>query len=254
MRLVILSWFVPEYEVGVDEAGRGPAIGPLVVCALSVPRSDRELLIDLGVDDSKRLSKKVRESIYREILSFSESRAWRVGLEICDPWKIDKWMTTGSLNSLEVELFADAIKISAEPSEVCSVFLDACDVDAGRFGRNVSSKLGKSWAHCLVKSEHQLDSADLIVGAASIIAKVTRDNEIAKLSRLMGMELGSGYPSDPVTKKAIDLLCSSEGPHEALRWSWANVSRSWIKQNKRPMPDRFPDSGAPTQSALGDWN
>ncbi len=244
---------MPGGEVGADEAGRGPAIGPLVVCALTVPRSDRELLFDLGVDDSKRLSKKFRMSIYREILAYSESRGWGVGLEICEAWKIDKWMTTGTLNTLEVELFADAIKLSAEPSEVCSIFLDACDVDAGRFGRNVSSSLGNSWSHCLVKSEHQMDSEDLIVGAASIIAKVTRDNEIRKLSRLIGVELGSGYPSDPVTKDAIDLLCSSEEPHEALRWSWANVNRSWISQNKRPMPDRFPDGGTPAQSTLGDW-
>ncbi|MBR79664.1 MAG: ribonuclease HII [Euryarchaeota archaeon] len=244
---------MPEDEVGADEAGRGPSIGPLVVCALSVPRSDRELLFDLGVDDSKSLSKKVRESIYREILSYSESRSWGVGLEICDAWKIDKWMSSGSLNSLEVELFAGAIKLSAEPSEVGSIFLDACDVNADRFGRNVMSRLGESWRHCVVKSEHQMDSADLIVGAASIVAKVTRDNEIGRLSRLMGVELGSGYPSDPVTKKAIDLLCSSEEPHEALRWSWANVNRSWISKNKRPMPDRFPESGNTTQSTLGDW-
>ena len=242
-----------EKEIGVDEAGRGPAIGPLVVCALSIPDPDRIFLSELGVDDSKRLSRNVRKSIFREIMSCSQSRGWGIGLEICNSEQIDKWMANGTLNSLEEKLFADAINKAEEPTEVCSIFLDACDVDADRFGRNVSSRLGVNWSHCSVKSEHQMDSSDVIVGAASIIAKVTRDNKIEELSDLMGIELGSGYPSDPVTKKAVDLLCSSGEPHEVLRWSWANVKRSWISQNKGPMPNRFLEGGTTTQSTLVDW-
>tara|TARA_Y100001960_G_scaffold329407_1_gene420648 strand:- start:3589 stop:4326 length:738 start_codon:yes stop_codon:yes gene_type:complete len=245
---------MPEYEVGVDEAGRGPAIGPLVVCALSVPKDDRELLSELGVDDSKRLSKKLRRSVFERVSHHSQLRGWGVGLEICDAKKIDEWMASGTLNSLEVKLFCDAIKVAANPSDLGSIIVDSCDVNSERFGKGILSTLGSGWEGCRIVSGHKMDSNDVVVGAASIIAKVTRDEEIEKLSKLAGLELGSGYPSDPVTKKAIDILCSSGGPHESLRWGWANVQRSWIRHNSRPMPSRSADSHTHTQSTLEDWN
>jgi len=129
------------YHIGVDEAGRGPAIGPLVVCALSIPIGDRGILTEMGVDDSKNLTRKKRESIHSEIIDISESRGWKIGVIDCDAERIDLWMESGTLNSLEVVAFSDAIEEVAENSSEYSIFLDACDVDAERFGRNVSSAL-----------------------------------------------------------------------------------------------------------------
>ena len=60
-------------HIGVDEAGRGPAIGPLVVSALNIPERDRSILRDLGVDDSKNLGKRNRNRLYKEILRYTES-------------------------------------------------------------------------------------------------------------------------------------------------------------------------------------
>ena len=60
-------------HVGVDEAGRGPSIGPLVVSALNIPERDRSILRDLGVDDSKNLSKKNRNRLYNCLLYTSPS-------------------------------------------------------------------------------------------------------------------------------------------------------------------------------------
>ena len=70
--------------VGVDEAGRGPALGPLVVCAIYMPKSDREILSEIGVKDSKKLSKKRIEDIYQEIISKSILRNWSIGIKICE--------------------------------------------------------------------------------------------------------------------------------------------------------------------------
>ena len=248
-----LTCAVSEYHIGVDEAGRGPSIGPMVVCALSIPKSDRDYLLELGVDDSKRLSKKRRESIYDDLISNLQLRGWGLGLEICNPSSIDKWMADGTLNSLEVQLFAKSINIAGTPSSVSSIFLDACDVNSERFGRNVSTALGRRWGNCKIQSEHKMDSKDPVVGAASIIAKVSRDEEIRILSEKIGVELGSGYPSDQLTKKAVDYLCSGESPHDVLRWSWANVRRSWTMQNAGVMPRRKSESGESSQSTLGDW-
>jgi len=197
-------------HIGVDEAGRGPAIGPLVVSALNIPERDRSILRDLGVDDSKNLSKKNRLRLYKEILAYTESLDWTIGLVICDARRIDEWMDDGSLNSLEVLLFSEAIADAAKPEGNLEVFLDACDVDEERFGRMVSETLGGRWHDCKIYSEHKMDSRDEVVAAASIIAKVNRDSAMEELSQELNIDLGSGYPSDPKTREALETLCEEE--------------------------------------------
>ncbi|MDP6870339.1 MAG: ribonuclease HII [Candidatus Poseidoniaceae archaeon] len=194
-------------KIGVDEAGRGPVIGPLVVCAFAATSISE--LIELGVKDSKDLSKKRREELY-EVLSQMPHQ-----VVICPPERIDN---STNLNDLEVELFAESLKLMPEGE----VILDACDVDAARFARNVSKASSRK---CL--AEHKADSNYPEVGAASIIAKVTRDRFIADLSDELGIELGSGYPSDPTTKIAVKELVKGKLPHECLRWSWKTVENAW---------------------------
>ena len=213
-------------HIGVDEAGRGPAIGPLVVSALNIPERDRSILRDLGVDDSKNLSKKNRNRLYKEILSYTESLDWTIGLVICDARRIDEWMDDGNLNSLEVLLFSEAIGDAAELGDNLEIFLDACDVDAERFGRMVSKALGDGWHDCKIYSEHKMDSRDEVVAAASIIAKVSRDSAMEELSQELNIDLGSGYPSDPKTRGALEILCKEEVLADCIRRKWANVERT----------------------------
>jgi len=242
------------HHIGVDEAGRGPAIGPLVVCALSIPAGDRGILAELGVDDSKNLTKSKRESIHSEIIAISEERDWKIGLIHCDAMRIDLWMESGTLNSLEVRAFADAISKVTNSSSKFSVFLDACDVDAVRFGRNVSSSMGQMGENCKIFSQHRMDSDDVVTGAASIIAKVNRDWAVDKLSEELGIDLGSGYPSDPKSKAAIEELCKGESPEDCLRRKWKNVERAWLNHHRRPIPSRSTGSASVVQSALDEWN
>ena len=242
------------HHIGVDEAGRGPSIGPLVVCALSIPMEDRFILTDLGVDDSKNLTKTKRESIHSEIIAISESKGWEIGLIHCDAVSIDLWMESGTLNSLEVKAFADAIsKVTAGTLEF-SLFLDACDVDAERFGENVSSTLGGVGDDCRIFSRHRMDSEDVVTGAASIIAKVNRDLAMEKLSKKLGIDLGSGYPSDPKSKIAVEKLCREDYPHECLRRKWRNVERAWVAHHRKPIPSRTIGATSVVQSALDEWN
>ena len=131
---------------------------------------------------------------------------------ICNPERIDN---SQNLNQLEVELFAESLSVMPEGE----IMLDACDVDAERFARNVSNL---SKRDC--NAEHKADENHPEVSAASIIAKVTRDNCVKQLSQDLDMELGSGYPSDPKTKAAVKILCMGNYPHDCLRWSWKTVS------------------------------
>jgi ribonuclease HII len=242
------------YHIGVDEAGRGPAIGPLVVCALSIPIGDRGILTEMGVDDSKNLTRKKRESIHSEIIDISESRGWNIGVINCDAERIDLWMESGNLNSLEVVAFSEAIEEVAENSLEYRIFLDACDVDAERFGRNVSSSLANKGIGWRIISKHRMDSNDVVTGAASIIAKVNRDWAMDKLSQELGVDLGSGYPSDPKSKTAIEDLCREGHPHDCLRRKWKNVDRAWMMHHRTPIPSRSIRTPGGVQSALEEWN
>lgn len=241
-------------QIGVDEAGRGPVIGPLVVCALEIPEEDRGILLEIGADDSKKLSKFIRERIFREIFSYSKSRKWGLGVIICPPSRIDREMSRNGLNSLEVGLFAEAIEYAGDATQNPEILLDACDVNAERFGKSVSEELGPKWSHCIIRSEHRMDSSDVLVGAASVVAKHVRDSEIAKISEELGIDVGSGYPSDPKTQHAVIELCREGKPHDCLRWSWATVVGAWNSLRSSPMPERFVGPGGSSQSALDDWN
>ena len=117
--------------------------------------------------------------VRRRVILFLRS----IGLVHCDAKRIDEWMDDGSLNSLEVLLFSEAIEDAAEPQTSLEIFLDACDVNADRFGRGVSRTLGDSWHGCKIYSEHKMDTRDEVVAAASIIAKVSRDSVMEDLSR-----------------------------------------------------------------------
>ena len=124
-------------KIGVDEAGRGSVIGPLVVCAFA--SISQTHLKELGVKDSKDLSKKKRDELI-DILSEMPHN-----VVICSPERIDNSL---NLNDLEVDLFAEALAIMPEGE----IMLDACDVNADRFARNVSSK---SNLNCI--AEHKAD-------------------------------------------------------------------------------------------------
>ena len=116
-------------NIGVDEAGRGSVIGPLVVCAFA--SISQTHLKELGVKDSKDLTKKKRDELY-EILCEMPHK-----VVICPPDRIDN---STNLNDLEVELFAEALTVMPEGE----IMLDACDVNAERFARNVSQKSSRN--------------------------------------------------------------------------------------------------------------
>ena len=240
-------------RAGIDEAGRGPALGPLVVCSLCVPSEDLEFIKATGAMDSKALSSSKRESVYTDIIREVENRGWGVGLAVCEPSRIDYNSINSDLNSLEVKLFSEALELSADPENSGHLKVDACDVDEDRFGKRVSIELGEGWKQWDIESRHGMDSLDIVTSAASIIAKIERDSRIGELSRDLGLDVGSGYPSDPKTRLAVRELVSGELPHDCLRWSWKTVAESWYEGHGTPIPSRSGDGKITSQSTLGDW-
>ena len=180
------------YVMGVDEAGRGPVLGPMVVCGVAVTLDCMAEIESMGLKDSKKLSPKKREEFALKIKEIC-----RYELLVIDPWQIDARVGgEETLNTLEVECFGSVIK-KVRPEKV---YLDACDVNAGRFGINVRNCLDFDLE---IISSHKADSKYPIVSAASIVAKVHRDEAVSRISQTLGQDVGSGYPTDPVT---IDFL------------------------------------------------
>lgn len=176
--------------MGVDEAGRGPVIGPMVVCGVAISRESISIVEAMGLKDSKLLTPKKRLEFAGKI-----KEACEYELIVVEPGQIDSRVPDdATLNQLEVECFSRIIK--AMKSKPAVVYVDACDVNSERFGINVKKGLD---FEVEIVSKHKADRDYPIVSAASILAKVHRDALVEKISESVGEDVGSGYPHDPVT-------------------------------------------------------
>lgn len=205
---------------GADEAGRGPVLGPLVVAAVMV-EDDLSLRL-LKVKDSKQLPPSKREELYDEIMSIA-----RVEISVASPEEIDA-RGEGRLNELEVQHFATVIDRLAPHK----VFVDAADVAAERFGQNILSLL-----RCRpdMVSCHRADSFYPVVSAASIIAKVARDRAVRSIGKELGEDIGSGYPTDPVTIAFLERWTRENGdlpPYTRRSWATARKMYSMCKMSR----------------------
>ena len=217
------------WSAGVDEAGRGPVLGPLVVGAVAIPTNDLHMLLEHGIRDSKDLTHTKRVEMVNWFHTNAAQRGWKHQLIECMPPRIDAAVMNNGLNLLEVELFAEALNpIRHYMGDGVSILNDACDVNAQRFTDRIAARLTDwPWSNSTMSSEHKADTNHAIVGMASILAKVRRDEIIEALENEIGHPIGSGYPSDPHTKAALPALLQGKTPHDALRWSWKTVKREW---------------------------
>ena len=203
---------------GVDDAGRGAVIGPLVIAGILLDESDLSKLESLKVRDSKLLSPSRREQFAEEI----EKIALKYHVVEFSPAEIDKVVSFGKkyhkLNRLEAYGMAEVI-LNLKPD---TAFVDASDVVASRFREHILEKIP---FRVEVISEHKADRNYPIVSAASILAKVRRDMAIAKLSEEYG-DIGSGYPSDNRTIEFLERWMKEHGSYpEFVRKSWKPAKR-----------------------------
>ncbi|KAF5061420.1 Ribonuclease HIII [anaerobic digester metagenome] len=206
---------------GVDEAGKGAVLGPLVVAALAAP--DWEAVREVGRRDSKALTPRQRDVLYDEIIGVLPfAVVERTAAEI------DSGRRTESMNAIVAGAHASALRqLVSSGLAIRVAYLDACDVREGRYATEVGRRIGGG---CTVLASHRADSTLPIVASASIVAKVRRDRAIEALSTEYG-PIGSGYPSDPVTRRFIDALLKEQAPLPSMvRASWRTIS------DRRPAP------------------
>ena len=201
--------------LGADEAGKGPVIGSMFVAGVVVDEDQLFDLAVLGVKDSKLLAPARREYLAARI---EEIALDRYVLEV-RPEVIDELRQLMTMNEIMVRSFSKVVeKLSAGRA-----ILDAADVDPKRFARRVKEESGTGME---VVAEHRADKNHLVVAAASILAKVNRDRSVRELERDLGLEIGSGYPSDPATIRFLEDWVKEHGDLPPfVRQSWKTAER-----------------------------
>ena len=199
--------------LGIDEAGRGSVLGPMVIAGVIIPEKMDKVLERMGVKDSKRLSPNRRTILSRKLRKMFEYE-----IVVISALEIDQMRADGiNLNDIEKNAMRDLI-VKMNPQKA---IVDAVDVKAERFQNNLRETTGID-----VVAEHKADDKYIEVSAASIIAKAERDAQIAEINKdyiKMG-GIGSGYPSDPTTKEFLTNYTYDEMPY-FVRKSWATVSK-----------------------------
>lgn len=214
---------------GVDEAGRGCVIGPLVVAGVLFNEDSIPLLSDLGVRDSKRLTKKRRTELDEEI------KALAVNYIFFDisPRAIDRVVFRSKplrrLNYLETMVMASVLR-RLKPDKA---YVDTCDVNSQRVARQISSVIKFNME---ITCEPKADDRYPVTSAASILAKVRRDALIDELKQKYG-DFNSGYASDEKTQAFIDewFEHNKECP-SFIRESWATTQRRLRPQQSEQQP------------------
>lgn len=214
---------------GVDEAGRGPVIGPLVVAGVLF--KDDQDLIKLKVRDSKKITAKRREYLADKIKQIVADYE----VLVIPAKDIDDMRKVMTLNEIEVNAFARVIK-KLKP-DIC--YVDSADVNEKRFADDILANL--SFKIDII-SKHKADDVYPIVSAASIIAKTRRDEEVTKiaeqLEKKLNLPMGSGYPADPITQKFLSKwLDKYKNLPPQVRRSWKTTSNLLRQKSMKKLDD-----------------
>jgi ribonuclease HII len=206
---------VRKVVCGVDEAGRGCVVGPLVIAAVAVEKPYVAKLRELGVADSKTLTARRRRELYEAILERFKSR-----YVVVEPWDVDRSLRVRGgpgLNSLEYRYIAKLVD-TLKPSEV---LVDSPDRNTRRAGEEILKHLKtRVQLRCMVHA----DRKSPVVAAASIVAKVVRDNRVEELRKFYG-DFGSGYPSDPKTRSWLRARLDGERLPLHVRRGWKTLEK-----------------------------
>jgi len=210
-----------RFVAGIDEAGRGPVIGPMVMVCVVVEENLCRALTELGVRDSKTLSPSARRRVSRTIRSL----ATEIRTAVIEPREIDaavEGVSAKNLNDLEARIAATLI--DSLKTDVHTVYVDSPDPKPERYASTIAGYL-KRRRGVKVVADNDAESKYAVVAAASIIAKVERDRLVRSLERIYG-PLGSGYPSDPRTREFLERWVKEHGSLPPIvRRSWKTAKR-----------------------------
>jgi ribonuclease HII len=180
--------------LGIDEAGKGPIIGDLVIAGTLIEKEDESKLIEMGVKDSKLISPRNRDLMFKKITEVVKNYE----IVTISPQEIDDVLFSQDSNLNKLEAMKCAALINKFNPDIAILDCPSPNIEA--YKAYILTLLDNREINLIV--EHKADFKYPVVGAASILAKVTRDKGIGALRKKYG-EIGSGYPADEVTRKFI---------------------------------------------------
>jgi ribonuclease HII len=203
--------------IGIDEAGRGPVVGPMIIAGIGIDENVAKKFKLIGVKDSKMLSIKNIYLLEREIIRSSNNfKIVKLSAE-----EIDNRFEKGkNLNYLELDNMAEiANNLIGE-----TVVVDS----PSRNTEKIKDYLLKRIKNKKIIAENYADKNHVEVSAASIIAKANREREVEKIKKELGYDFGSGYPSDPKTIQFIKIITENGRAHQEpykkfIRKTWSTV-------------------------------
>ncbi|XP_064416802.1 ribonuclease H2 subunit A [Latimeria chalumnae] len=215
-----------ECCLGVDEAGRGPVLGPMVYGICFCPLSRKQDLEELKVADSKTLTEAEREKLFEKIDLAKDFIGW--ALEVLSPNVISTSMQQRVKYNLNVMSHDAAIGLIQYALD-SGVRLKEVYVDTVGPAEKYQEKLKQRFPELEVTVKAKADSLFPIVSAASICAKVARDHAVKSWKFVedlgdINLEYGSGYPNDPKTKEWLaKYLDPVFGYPQFVRFSWSTA-------------------------------
>ncbi len=196
---------------GIDEAGRGPCLGPMVMAIAAIEKRDEDRLYEIGVKDSKMLKPETRQKQFAELKGTLSEFCFTA----IEAHEIDSLRDRKSLNEIEAMRIGMLLNGLRKKPEV--VYVDSPDIVQGNFAKRIRKYIS---FETVLKTEHKADINYPIVSAASIIAKVERDRCIEEIAKKHG-NIGSGYSHDPLTIKFLkDFISKNKCLPAFARKSW----------------------------------
>lgn len=204
------------YLLGIDDAGRGPIIGPMILSGVLIKKDQEKTLKDIGAKDSKLLTHPQRIALESEL----KKTIIKYHIVQATPEEIDEAVFgKENLNTLEARKMADVINALNNAKDEIKVIVDCPSINTKKWREKLLSFI-KNKSNLTVLCEHKADFNHPVVSAASILGKIVREEEVAKLKELYG-NIGSGYPADPYTKAFLKERGAELANSGIFRKSWA---------------------------------
>ncbi len=218
-------------KLGIDDSGRGPTIGPMILAGCLIDKNLEKELKKLGVKDSKLLNKDKRE-ILAEII---RKKAFSYHIAIVSPTEIDGKISIGfNLNRIEAVKSARIINKINRGLDKINVIVDCPSPNTKKWGEVLKTYVNKK-DNLIFNIEHKADLNHIACSAASIIAKSTREKEIKKIKDKIGKDFGSGYPSDPITRKFLKDHVTRYKKEGIFRKSWVSWKQAKMEKEQKKL-------------------
>jgi ribonuclease HII len=216
---------------GIDDAGRGPVIGPMILAGCVLDEETEKELKNLGVRDSKQLTQKRRE--FLEKLIKEKAKAFEI--LVFHPEEIDlRGKGEMNLNDLEAIACAKIINKLNKGDLKIKVVVDCPSVSIGKWCDFLKTKI-KNLSNLEIYCEHKADKNHVSVSAASVLAKCAREREMDKLREKYGKEIGSGYCSDPLTCKFLEKNAEKYKDEGIFRKTWITWKNAYGKLGQKKL-------------------